>query len=219
MLDSFARVPWKPGRNGAPGAWDLEAHGARSIRLSMSGRIFFIPANVYILGTANENGLFEGTVDEHMFQTFAVEYLQPMNAEELRSTMLSHRSREEFARLEEYVDHSISLWNQINEVLIRTGGHKNIIGYGPLFSMCQEILASCDVHDANRIVLGTWRYRMIPPIRVKMQALLHGSLEYRQALDDIVEILNQSWLRIHVELEGLPGSESIFMTFEPEFVL
>ncbi|MBQ9818287.1 MAG: hypothetical protein IJM59_12600 [Proteobacteria bacterium] len=219
MLDSFARVPWKKGVNGAPGAWDLEAPGARSIRLCQSGRIFFIPSNVYILGTANESGLFSGDVDDHMFQTFAVEYLQPKTADELRTTMLSNRSREAFARLEEYVAHSVELWDQLNSILIRAGGHKNIIGYGPLLSMCEEILQSCDVHDANRIVLGTWRYRMVPPIRVKMEALLHGSEEHRRALNEIIECLNQSWLRMHVEVEGLPGSEAIFMSFETEFVI
>lgn len=219
MLDSFARVPWRKGINGAAGAWDLEAPGARSIRLSQSGRIFFIPSNVYILGTANETGLFNGNVDDHLFQTFAVEYLQPKTAHELRMAMLSNRSLEAFARLEEYVDHSVALWDQINQILIHAGGHRNVIGYGPLLSMCEEILQSGDVYDANRIVLGTWRYRMIPPIRVKMESLLHGDSKHREALDMILNALNQSWLQMHVEIEGLPGSESIFMAFEPEFVL
>ncbi|MBQ9394129.1 MAG: hypothetical protein IJU23_01255 [Proteobacteria bacterium] len=219
MLDSFARVPWRKGTNGAPGAWDLEALGARSIRLSQSGRVFFIPSNVYILGTANESGLFEGTVDDHLFQTFAVEYLQPKNADELRATMLSNRSHEAFARLEEYVSHSVDLWNDINTKLIEAGGHKNVIGYGPLLSMCEEILASSDVYDANRIVLGTWRYRMIPPIRVKLEMLLHGTKAHRDILDAIINILNQSWLHLFISIEGLPGSEAIFMTFDPESVL
>ena len=217
MLDSFARVPWRSGPNG--GAWDLEAIGARSIRLSQSGRIFFIPGNVYILGTAIESGLFSGPVDDHLFQTFAVEYLTPKTAEELRTSMLSNRTMAAFARLEEYVDHSIDLWSHINEILIRVGGHANIIGYGPLLSMAEEILQSSDVLDANRIVLGSWRYRMIPPIRVKMEALLHGDEAHRKALDELIECLNQSWLRMHVEVEGLPGTEAIFMTFEPEFVV
>lgn len=219
MLDSFARVPWRKGEDGGPGAWNLEAPGARSIRLSQSGRIFFIPANVYILGTANESGLFEGTVDDHLFQTFAVEYLQPKNADELRSSMLSNRSYEDFARLEQYVMHSVELWNDINKKLIEAGGHKNVIGYGPLLSMCEEILQSSDVYDANRIVLGTWRYRMLPPIRVKMEMLLRGGKAHRDILNDIIFILNQSWLQMGVAVEGLPGTESIFMTFETETVL
>lgn len=226
MLDSFARVPWRKGQNGA-GAWDLESAGARSIRLSQSGRIFFIPANVYILGTACEGGLFDkGNVDDHLFQTFAVEYLQAKTAEELRLQMLANRSPEAYARLEPYVRHSVDLWDKLNDILIHAGGHRNIIGYGPLLSMCEEILQSCDVHDANRIVLGTWRYRMLPPIRVKMETLLHSddeklhaNNEHRRALDDIIATLNHSWLRMQAKIEGLPGSESLYMTFAPEFTV
>lgn len=217
MFDSFARVPWKPGSNG--GAWNLEAPGARSIRLSQSNRVFFIPANVYIIGTAIEANLFEGKVDDHLFQTFAVEYMQPKSADELRDTMLTNRSKAAYARLEQYVGHSVELWKQINEILVAIGGHRNIIGYGPLLSMCEEILASSDVHDANRLVLGTWRYRMLPPIRAKMELMLHGTEPQRRALEMLIECLNQSWLRVHIEIEGLPGSESIYMSFESEFVL
>lgn len=220
MLDSFARVPWRKGRNGAPGAWDLEAAGARSIRLSQSGRIFFIPANVYILGTANETGLFEGDVDDHLFQTFAVEYLKPKTADELRSTMLSSRSHEAFARLEDYANRNVELWNKINEILISVGGHRNVIGYGPLLSLCEEVLASSDFYDANRLVLGTWRYRMLAPIRVKMEALLHMNGDaFRHALNQLIECLNQSWIGVRVSIEGEPGMEAIHMEFEPEFVL
>ena len=179
MFDSFARVPWRNGVNGGPGAWDLEASGARSIRLSQSGRIFFIPGNVYILGTATETGLFEMGVDEHLFQTFAVEY------------------------------------HEVNEILISVGGHKNLIGYGPLLSMCREILQSGDVLDANKIVLDTWRFRMMPPIRAKMEPMLYGDAPQRKALDDLINLLNHSWLRIHVAIEGMPGSEAIYMVFDP----
>ena len=216
MFDSFARVPWKNGVNDSPGAWDLEAEGARSIRLSISGRVFFIPANVYILGTANESGLFKANVDEHLFQTFAVEYLPAKTAAQLSAEMLSHRSHTAFARLEEYVGHSVRLWERINTILIGVGGHKKMIGYGPLLSMCEEILQSGDVIEANKIVLGTWRYRMMPPIRVRMEELLHGDDEHRGALKLLMDCLNCSWLRIHIEVEGFPGSESIFMSFDSE---
>lgn len=218
MLDSFARVPWRKGEDGEPGAWDLDAPGARTIRLSQSGRLFFIPSNVYILGTANENGLFSQHNDDHLFQTFAVEYLPAKNSAQLRDAMLSQRSLEEFARLEQYATHSIELWEKINEILIRVGGHKNMIGYGPLLSMCEEILQSADVHDANRIVLGTWRYRMIPMVRAKMEILLKGDDTCQKALNDLISCLNQSWLRIHAEIEGMPHSESIYMIFEQEFL-
>lgn len=220
MLDSFARVPWRKSEDGGPGAWDLEAPGARTIRLSQSGRLFFIPGNVYILGTANETGLFAAPHTDHLFQTFAMEHLTAKNAEDLRTAMLVDRSMAAFARLEQYVDHSVDLWSKINAILIRAGGHQNLIGYGPLLSMCEEILDSSDVHDANRIVLGTWRYRMLPLIRVKMEDLLRrNDALHRKALDEIMECLNQSWLRMHAEIEGYAGTESIYLSFEPEFVL
>lgn len=219
MLDSFARVPWKNGEDGAPGAWNLDAPGARTIRLSQSGRLFFMPANVYILGTANESGLFEDHIDDHLFQTFAIEYLSPKNEEELRGLMLHRRSREAFARLEEYANYSADLWSRINAILIRVGGHKNVIGYGPLLSMCEEILQSSDVLDANRLVLGTWRYRMMPIVRVKMEALLRGDASHRAALNDLIEVLNNSWLRMHVEIEGLPSTEALYMTFDSDILL
>ena len=215
MFDSFARVPWRNGANGGPGAWDLEASGARSIRLSQSGRIFFIPGNVYILGTATETGLFEMGVDEHLFQTFAVEYLPAKSADQLKAEMLAGCSRAEFARLEEYVGHTVRLWHEVNEILISVGGHKNLIGYGPLLSMCREILQSGDVLDANKIVLDTWRFRMMPPIRAKMEPMLYGDAPQRKALDDLINLLNHSWLRIHVAIEGMPGSEAIYMVFDP----
>ena len=214
MFDSFARVPWRKGSGDTPGAWDLESKGARSIRLSLSGRIFFIPANVYILGTANESGLFDSSVDEHLFQTFAVEYLPAKTAEELSAEMLSHRSHTAFARLEEYVGHSIRLWDRINTILISVSGHKSMIGYGPLLSMCEEILQSGDVIEANKIVLGTWRYRMMPPIRLRMETMLHSDEEHREALKLLIDCLNCSWLRIHVEVEGFPGSEAIYISFD-----
>ena len=217
MFDSFARVPWKPGANG--GAWNLEAPGARSIRLSQSNRVFFIPANVYIIGTAIEANLFAGKVDDHLFQTFAVEYMQPKSADELRDLMLASRTKSAYARLEQYVEHSVNLWHQINDILVALGGHRTISGYGPLLSRCEEILQSSEGHDANRLVLGTWRYRMLPPIRAKMEQMLHGTDAQRRALEMIIECLNQSWLRVHLELEGMPGSESIYMSFESEFVL
>ena len=219
MLDSFARVPWRKAQDGSPGAWDLEAPGARSIRLCQSGRLFFIPANVYILGTANSNTIYAKGDNSRLLQSFAVEQLYAKTPSELRAAMLAGRCLEAFARLEQYVDHSVELWAKINEILMKVGGHGNIIGYGPLLSMCEEILDSSDVLDANRIVLGTWRYRMIPLIHAKMEALLSGTEAHRLALDELLSCLTQSWLRVNAQVEGVEGSESIYMAFEPEFVL
>lgn len=220
MLDSFARVPWKIGSDGK-GAWDLEATGARSVRLTRSGRIFFIPSNVYVLGTANEDGIWQNSTDSRIIHTFALEHLDCMNAEELTFAMLAHRDAVSYARLEDYVKHSVELWNQINAHLVSAGGQRNIMGYGPLFSMCEEILMSSDVQDANRIVLGTWRYRMLPPIIQKMeQMLLQSSTDEmgvrRAILDQIIETLNQSWLRISVAIEGVTPYESISVRCEKD---
>ena len=154
-------------------------------------------------------------VDEHLFQTFAVEYLPAKSADQLKAEMLAGCSRAEFARLEEYVGHTVRLWHEVNEILISVGGHKNLIGYGPLLSMCREILQSGDVLDANKIVLDTWRFRMMPPIRAKMEPMLYGDAPQRKALDDLINLLNHSWLRIHVAIEGMPGSEAIYMVFDP----
>lgn len=219
LLDSFARVPWRKAQDGGPGAWDLEAPGARAIRLCQSGRLFFIPANVYILGTANSATIYSTGEGNRLLQSFAVEQFYAKTPDELRATMLAGRSLEAFARLEQYVDHSVGLWAKINEILMKVGGHSNIIGYGPLLSMCEEILDSSDVLDANRIVLGTWRYRMIPLIHVKMQGLLNRTKAHRSALDELLACLNQSWLRVNAQVEGIEGSESIYMAFEPEFVV
>ncbi|MCL2325965.1 MAG: hypothetical protein FWC40_05645 [Proteobacteria bacterium] len=218
MLDSFARVPWRIGSGDIPGAWDLEAEGARSIRLTLSGRIFFLPSNVYILGTATEDDLFSAKNNERILQAFVLEHLPAMDADQLKLVMLADRPHEDFARLEEYAEHSIALWHSINAVLIETAGRKNIIGYGPLFSMCEEILSSSDVHDANRIVLGTWRYRMLSPVIQKMNSLLlTGTQLHRQSLDKLIECLNQSWLRMTVTIEGIAPTECIGLTFEEDF--
>lgn len=215
MLDSYARVPWRSAADGGPGAWNLEAEGARSIRLSQSGRIFFIPANVYILGTADEARLFE-TADALLFNAFALEYMPTMSAESLRRTLLCHRTAEEFARLERYVEHSVKLWGDIHSVFVRVGGEQNGIGYCPLIGMCEEILRSGDVQEANRMALDTWRYRMMPLIRAKMMHLLACGESHRAALDELLNILNCAWLRLHVDIQGLPGSASIDITYDPD---
>ncbi|MFA5625075.1 MAG: hypothetical protein WC966_08495 [Bradymonadales bacterium] len=217
MLDAFARVPWlRSVEPGAGGGWDLEAAGARSIRLGLSGRIFFVPSNVYFLGTAIERGLF---VEEKasLLQSFAFERLVPMNQEQLLRRMLAGRKPSCFARLEEYAEHSVALWAEINGILQSAGGETNLIGYGPLFSMCEEILKSADVHEAAGIVLGTWRYRMLPPILMKMTALLREKdNSHRQHLSTLLDSLNRSWLRTRFSLEGLPGSESIQVSYTSE---
>ena len=224
MLDSFARVPWKPGTNGQPGGWDLEAPGARTNRLSHSGRIFFIPSNVYVLGTANEENIWKNTTDKRLIQSFALERLNAQDENELRFTMLAGRDMASFARLEEYVDHSVSLWKKINDCLIAAGGHRNIIGYGPLFAMCEEVLQSSDVQDANRIVLGTWRYRMMPHLMQKMEQMLQQTHDenvevHRHILDQIIEVLNQSWLRMSVAIEGVSPNETIEVKYENDYIL
>ncbi len=223
MLDSFARVPWKNTEDGK-GAWDLEVAGARSIRLTHSGRIFFVPSNVYVLGTANEENIWKNTVDSRIIQTFALEHLEAMSADELKYEMLAYRDSVEFARLEEYAEHSVELWDKLNAHLLQAGGHRNLIGYGPLLSMCEEILNSSDVQDANRIVLGTWRYRMLPPLIQKMEQLLVACAKdelgvRRSILDQLIEVLNQSWLRISVAIEGLVPCESISVKFQDNFLL
>ncbi len=229
MLDSFARVPWKNNREFTnaseklQGAWNLEAQGARSIRLTHSGRIFFIPSNVYVLGTANEESIWKDTLDSRLIQSFALERLNACSAEELHVKILSPRSPEAFARLEEYVDHSIELWERINSHLIAEGGHRNLLGYGPLFSMCEEILDSCDVHDANRIALGTWRYRMMPPLVQKMERMLtHANDDQlgvrRRILDELMNTLNQSWLRLTVSIEGFAPYETIEVKYQNDYL-
>lgn len=203
LIDCSARVPWRSGGSAGEGAWDLEAKGALSVSLSQSGRIFFIPSNVFILGTATVYGMQDMHFDDDLMRSFALEQIEPMSREALRARLLARRDREDFARLEEYVEHSVNLWDDINQTLRIVGGDRNIIGYGPLISMCDEILASSDVYEANRIALGTWRYRLLPQILSKMELLLtlaqHG---HRQALGTIIEILNKSWLRLSVKLAG-----------------
>ena len=231
MLDSYARVPWRKGEGDEPGAWDLEAPGARTVRLNLSGREFFIPSNVYVIGIGTRN-LWSCLDDDKEFieNAFAVEYLETKSPEELRSAMLSRRSLADFARLEQYVDHSIELWDKMNKIFIRLRGHFNAIGYGPLMSMCEEILHSADVHEANRIVLGTWRYRMWPIILRKMRELGRSPADpyyqnhpTEEAIEELVTLLNQSWLRIHVELEGEMVTDKkdkdIYATFDPDFIL
>lgn len=223
MLDSFARVPWRPGTDGQPGAWDLEAPGARTNRLSHSGRIFFIPSNVYVLGTANEENIWKNTTDSRLIQSFALERLNALDENDLRFAMLAGRDLASFARLEEYVEHSVTLWKKINDCLISVGGHRNMIGYGPLFSMCEEILQSSDVQDANRIVLGTWRYRMMPFLIQKMENTLTQTKDEevcveRHILDQLIEVLNQSWLRLSVRIEGVSPNESIEIKFEDDYI-
>ena len=223
MLDSFARVPWHPGVDGAGGVWDLDAAGARSTRLTHSGRVFFIPSNVYVLGTANEENIWHESIDSRLIQSFALERLDAFMAEDLRVKMLADRSMEAFARLEEYVGHSVALWDRINSHLIAEGGHRNLLGYGPLFSMCEEILESSDVHDANRIVLGTWRYRMMPPLIQKMENMLkHSNCDEmgvrRRVLDELILTLNQSWLRLKVSVEGIAPYEALEVKFQNDYL-
>lgn len=223
MLDSFARVPWRPGTDGQPGAWDLEAAGARTNRLSRSGRIFFIPSNVYVLGTANEENIWKETTDTRLVRSFAMERLYAQEDNALKYTMLTGRDLASYARLEEYVEHSVTLLQKLNECLIASGGHRNVLGYGPLFSMCEEILQSCDVQDANRIVLGTWRYRMMPPLIQKMERILVQSRDenvslQRHILEKLMEVLNQSWLRLSVRIEGMVPDESIEIHYENDYI-
>lgn len=216
MLDAFARVPWKMGLLPSQRGWDLTAGGARSVRLGLSGRLFFVPANVYCLGTATEKDLFAEKNDK-LLQCFAFERLEPLSQSQLLRRMLSNRSPAAFARLEEYAEHSVALWAEINGILHSAGGETNLIGYGPLFSMCEEILQSADVHEAARIVLGTWRYRMLPPILMKMTALLaHHTNSHRQHLGTLMESINRSWLRTRISLEGLFNSESLQVSYDTQ---
>ena len=213
MLDSFARVPWKMGKTDETKGWNLEAPGARSIRLNYSGRIFFVPANVYIIGTAIEHSLFTQAEDE-ILQSFAVEHYGVLNADQLLRAMLRDRSPVDFVRLEEYAQHSVQLWKDINDVLESICGHSGIIGYGPLFSMCEEILQSQDVQDAAQIVLGTWRYRMLPPLMRRMYLLLSSPGHvYREHLNRLVEIINNSWLRTTITIDGQAESECLKLSY------
>ncbi len=203
VLDPSARVPWRRSSEDDE-AWHLNAGAARAVRLSLSGRLFFIPGNVYLIATASRPTFFRDS-NETLLRAFAVEMLTPLEPLELKKALLNGRSHADYVRLEDYVEHSVNLLAAINGPLNEVGGIQATLGYGPLFTMAEEILVSADADHAAEIVLGTWRQRLVPPLLGRLQTFLRaigedGSLF--EAIEEVVNVINGSWLRLRVVLEG-----------------
>jgi len=161
-LEASRRAKWDPDAE----RWDTR--DAQLVTLPYSSRTLFVPENIYIIATVNGTDRSLAPLDDAVRRRFASLRAEPLSLDTLR------------AKLPDELSASISLWTDLNGIVLRTAlGPNGVLGHSYFFQMAAP---STDITAAIR--LG-WRYAVLAQVcslaeRTGSEDLFAGSDESRR---------------------------------------
>jgi hypothetical protein len=130
------------------GRWD----GSVSVRLPYSGLPFFVPNNLYVLGTLNSSDRSITALDQAIRRRFTFHRLEPLA---------------EFALLDRLgtaakpLSESVRIWVQINRILLDECGPDSVLGHSYFFDAARLAEGPLGITGAVRWL---WRSALLPQV-------------------------------------------------------
>jgi hypothetical protein len=167
------------------GSWQ----GGESAWLPYSGRRFFVPSNLHVLGTMNTTDRSTAPLDSALRRRFAFIRLDPMDANEL-TTALSMRNLQE----------SISAWERLNAVLRMNLGPEFVLGHSYFF----EVKSQIDVNqtEADSLVCDMWQNKLLPQLADLLTLTNRQDLLNSELRDPLQQVQASTGLTLALEGSG-----------------
>ena len=114
---------------------------------------FFIPDNLYLIGTMNTTDRSVAPLDSALRRRFVFERIEPMNHEELRQKLVDKYPKLSFLLIEH-----CSLWGKLNGWLERNFGPDGMLGHSYMFDLCEVL------ETKREQSLELWRMLLLPQL-------------------------------------------------------
>jgi hypothetical protein len=134
-MEASKRRMW----NESTGAWE----GGMVVKLPYSGEPFWMPSNVYLLGTMNTTDRSIAPLDSALRRRFGFIRVEPLGGAALRMQIV-HAENEEAAKR---VDRSIDQLTNLNEALRQCLGPNAMLGHSYLFGVAPTEGSVADAND------------------------------------------------------------------------
>lgn len=201
-LEASQRVVWHQDEEG----YFLDADQAQLVTLPYSGRLFFVPSNVYLLATMNTNDYSVAPLDVALRRRFAFVRLEPLRRNELIQELETVGVPLDIPGLTS----SVEIWDALNDQLLRPClGPDAVLGYTYFFDLVRgsallELRKA--VEDAETIelldALGTGRdgsgEKIMSAFWVQTGAMTGGSANQLDLVRGGVE--HGDWGMVHLFL-------------------
>ena len=135
------------------GHWDLS--DAQTITLAISKRQFFVPENVYVVGTMNTTDRSVAPMDMALRRRFAFHRIEP---EKLEAKDLKVNNAEN-----NHLTASNKCLASLNTILEKSHGHDAMLGFSYLYDM-REDLKNYQVNLHTEICLHHWNHHILPQL-------------------------------------------------------
>ena len=131
-----------------------------AVRLAYSRRLFWVPENLYVLGTMNSTDRSAAPLDAALRRRFAFRRLEPLDDEELLSVL---RDTDPDAHVE-FMARDIHVWGQLNHALRGILGPDFVLGHSYWMALAKRLQGSTQAHDQQEHLANLWRYEILPQL-------------------------------------------------------
>jgi hypothetical protein len=146
-IESSKRWRWSEGKK----AWEGDSP---SVSLPYSGLQFFVPDNLYILGTMNTSDRSVAPLDQALRRRFAFHRLEPMSPADLKQALDGFGASA-------LVGSAIDCWHALNKTLEAELGADMMLGHSYFFDTKRLKEQGSEEAAALR---STWRYSLLPQL-------------------------------------------------------
>jgi MoxR-like ATPase len=174
-LESSRRARWQH-EEGTPldsGYWDVSS--AQVVSLPHSKRLFFVPDNLFVVGTMNTTDRSVAPLDAALRRRFAFVRMWPIgypttaasSGGELLSELAKRAKRARDTEIDEEVQsilvQSVGAWRAVNSKL-ETHGPDALLGHSYLFDLAWDLAFATDTEDRLHAVEHHWNRHILPQL-------------------------------------------------------
>jgi hypothetical protein len=143
--------------------WDLT--NAQTVTLPYSGRTFFVPDNIIVIGTMNTTDRSVAPMDAALRRRFAFMRVWPFgfDPDEKGNDAEAILRKLDAAKLTDALRPSVELWLGINKRL-HTFGDDALLGHSYLFALKDDLAVAPDDQAREATTIFHWNYYIFPQV-------------------------------------------------------